>query len=244
MIFFYSGNKSIEKKNAYESVLGQMSKKGISLSVLRMSDLDFNPEKISELLGAQGLFGETYAVIFENVLQEDSAEEYIYAKLKEMKESENIFIFLEANATKERLSKFKKYADEAEDFSDKSSKAFKKEFSVFSLTDSFGARDKKNTWILYTKSKEAGITPEEVHGILFWLVKSMIVVKDMKNDDKSAKDSGLNPFVFRKSLSFSKNFSEKELFSLSSHLVSLIHMARRRSQDSSLSLESFILKSL
>jgi len=60
---------------------------------------------------------------------------------------------------------------------------------------------------LYQKAKLNNVSDEEVHGILFWQIKNML----LSFDAKDAEAAGLNDFVFRKSLGFTKNYSYNEL---------------------------------
>ena len=95
----------------------------------------------------------------------------------------------------------------------------------------------KDAWVLLQKALDTGGVPEEIHGMLFWQVKSMILAVS----SKTAGEAGLNPFVFRKSLSFAKNFTEEELKNLSARLVSIYHDARRGGDELAIALEKFVL---
>jgi len=114
----------------------------------------------------------------------------------------------------------------------------KTDFNIFSLGDALGKRDRKNLWILYEKAIASGISPEEIHGTLFWQVKSMILSKSAKD----AEEAVLKPYVFKKSNSYAKNFTSEELFAISSKLVDIYHEARRGVHDFGIALELFILQ--
>ena len=58
----------------------------------------------------------------------------------------------------------------------------------------------------------------------------------------NAEKSGLKPFVYNKSLRFSKNFEQGDLRKLSSKLISIYHGARRGIIDFDRALEKFILE--
>src|SRR3989344_461017 len=119
-------------------------------------------------------------------------------------------------------------------FSDKN---IKKKFNIFTLTDALGRRDKKGFWVLYQKAKLNNVSDEEVHGILFWQIKNML----LSFDAKDAEAAGLNDFVFRKSLGFTKNYSYNELKKLLRELVFLYHDARKGIHKIDIALERFIL---
>jgi len=232
-----------------------------------MNAESWSDEKFEELLASQGLFEGGSVIVLDSLLQNVDAEGTILKNLKEMKDSPNIFVITEGKLTKVIAERIAKKAEIAEEFSaEKTAKkiefdrfalsdalgrrskkdawvllaektAKKIEFDRFALSDALGRRSKKDAWVLFQKSLDAGGVAEEIHGMLFWQVKSMILA----TSSKTAGEAGLNPFVFRKSLTFAKNFTEEELKDLSSRLVSIYHEARRGGDELPIALEKFVL---
>jgi hypothetical protein len=99
-------------------------------------------------------------------------------------------------------------------------------------------RDKKQLWVLYTKAKMREIAAEEIHGILFWQAKAMILAAQTR----SAKEAGLNPYVYDKSKASLHKYSLEEMKLISTKLVSIYHNARRGLGDFDGALEKFILE--
>jgi hypothetical protein len=91
--------------------------------------------------------------------------------------------------------------------------------------------------LLYQQAVRHDVVPEELHGILFWQVKSMLLA----TLSKDAKESGLNPFVYSKAKNYAKNFTLDELKKISSQLVAIYHQAHRGEVDFDLALEKFFL---
>jgi hypothetical protein len=114
----------------------------------------------------------------------------------------------------------KKYQKHAtiEDFSMMESKQVPK-VNVFNIADNFSKKDKINAWILYGEAISTGVAPEEISGILFWKIKSMV-------------------------LTGSRFFSIDELKNRSSQLVSIYHKSHKGELDFTIGLEQFILSSL
>ena len=100
-----------------------------------------------------------------------------------------------------------------------------------------GRRDKRGLWVLYQDALAEQVPAEEVHGIFFWQVKSMLLVKKCK----TAEEANMKPFPFQKSREYSRNYKDGELENLSSKLVSMYHEAHRGNEDFHISLERFIL---
>ena len=108
---------------------------------------------------------------------------------------------------------------------------------MFAMTDALGARNQKRLWTLYQQALRHGVVNEELHGILFWQVKSMLLAALSKD----VKESGLNPFVYGKAKNYAKNFTLSELKKISSQLVTMYHQAHRGEVDFDIALEKFFL---
>ncbi|MDP6387913.1 MAG: hypothetical protein QGG63_01390 [Candidatus Pacebacteria bacterium] len=236
MIYLLYGTDTIESRKKLHTLLNSMFVKKPDASFIRVDTENFDEERITEFIGGQGLFKNKYVIVFDNLFEEKQMKDAILKKLKEISQSQNIFIFLEEKLNKTELNRFKKYAEKIQKFSKKSI-VEKKKFDIFSLTNAFGRRDKKGLWVLYQKAKLNNVSDEEIHGILFWQIKSII----LSLNAQSAMESGLNPFVFRKSFGFLKNYSESELKKFSNSLVSLYHDTRKGIHEMDTALERFIL---
>ena len=163
----------------------------------------------------------------------------VLGKTGEINSSPNMFIFLEEDLGSEILETLKDHTEKIFYFKNKPGGKVADKFNIFSITDALGRRDRKTAWIFYQKAVLAGISPEEVHSILIWQVKSIILAK--KWGEAGAESLGMKPFVFNKAKSFSKNFSEKEIMELSSRLVDVYHRARRGAVSFDEALERLIL---
>lgn len=208
MIYILVGN-DFKKKNAYIKKLG-----GGEVPVVL--SLEEKPkEAILYYSESVNLFGNSPSVIVEDFLKTDltfKPEEWAM-----LKESKTPFFFLEDKLTSTEINKLKKYAV-IETFETKTS-VEKPKSNTFNIADSFAKKDKMNTWLLYKEAVSRGSSSEEISGILFWKVKTLL-------------------------LNGSKVFSKEELKCFSSELVSLYHMAHLGKKDFVIGLEQFILSSL
>lgn len=241
MFYFLHGeDKDKARKKARELIDG-LTKKRPNASFFKVDSENFSLGKLEEMIGGQGLFENKQIVFFDNILEDKETKGAILEKIKEIAESPNAFVFLEGKTDKATVGKMEKSAEKVQEFNSAknsgTTKELKEKFNVFSLTDVFGKRDKKNLWMLYNEALSQDVAPEEVQGILFWQLKSMIVAGKSEN----AQESGLNPYVFQKSKSFAKNFGEEEMKKLSSALISVYHDSRRGIHDFGIALERFIL---
>ena len=209
MIYILSGNDT-KKKNAYLKKLYKDNQPII------IPNRDISKEMFFDQAGSVSLFGGLSIFVFENFIEEKNVE------LKDedillLKDSPNIFIFKEDKLLAPDLKKYKKYAN-VEDLSSAVIKQTPK-VNVFGVADAFARKDKIQTWILYRDAVSLGVAPEEISGILFWKIKTMI-------------------------LNGTKIFTGDELKERSSELVSLYHKAHGGEVDFTVGLEQFILNSL
>ena len=111
------------------------------------------------------------------------------------------------------------------------------DFNIFSFTDAFGMRDKKQAWILYQKALAAGLAPEEVFWKVVWQVKTLLVAERTK----SAEEADMKPYPYSKAKQALKNWKERELEKLSESLVVGYHEARRGEGEIETLVERIIL---
>ncbi len=237
MIYLLYGSDVEKSRNKLHDLVQTLLKKKPDASHLKITDENFDEAQLDEHISSSGLFASKSIIEVDNVFRNKDAKEVILKRIKDIAESDNIFVFLEGELNKTETAKFDKNAEKIQAFELKEEVEEKKDFNIFSLTDALGRRDRKQLWVLYTKAKQKGIADEEIHGILFWQIKAMLLALQTK----TAQEAGLNPFVFSKSLGFSKNYSEPELKKISSDLISIYHNARRGIHDFDVALEKFVL---
>ncbi len=239
MIYLLYGSDTEKARGKLHELVASLVKKKPDASHERLNDETFDAGRLEELTAGMGLFSQKAIIEMQNVFRNKDAKEAVLERIRDIGKSDNIFVFLESDLNKSDLAKFEKNAEKVQVFELKTAGEIKKEaFKIFSLTDAFGRRDRKQLWVLYTKAKMNDIAAEEIHGILFWQVKAMLQAAGAG----SAAAAGLNPFVYQKSQGFLRNFKEGEVKAISSRLVSIYHEARRGIRDFDTALEKFILE--
>ncbi|MEZ4103040.1 MAG: hypothetical protein R3B55_00485 [Candidatus Paceibacterota bacterium] len=237
MIFIYSGKNFENKKKAFESDLKRFSE----YDKVFIDENTFSLSEFENYIESRSLFGNKTAVILDSVLENNENRSKIFKKAKEIESSENIFFFLESNLTKTDLKPIEKKAKNI-NFFDITTKKEEK-FNIFALTDAFSKKDKKQTWVLLQKALKSNVPAMDVANILTWSIKSLILVKGKSSSDSDIKKTGLNPFVFKKTLPVSKFWDEENLKKALKDLVFLYH-DDRRGEKLATDLEIFILKTL
>ncbi|MBI2618271.1 hypothetical protein HYW58_02350 [Candidatus Kaiserbacteria bacterium] len=235
MIYALYGNDTHTSREKLHALLHTLCKKRPRAECFHITSENRETYNIQELIVSRGLFEEKYIVVLDGLLEAGETRDELLLLLKDMKESEHIFIFLEETLDAKTREKFERHAEKIQQFQTTGGK--KNRFNAFLLTDAFGERDRKKLWTLLQRAKRENVSDEEIHGILFWQVKNMLIAKETRN----AKESGLNPFVHKKASQALSRFSEKELETLAKTLVSLSHDARRGVHEFDTALERFVL---
>lgn len=201
----------------------------------KLDSYHWSEAEFRELLGGQGLFSQRYIVELRRIFEDDAIADVVLDTLKELEESLNVFIWVEPHVTAVQLKKIEKHAAKVQECKEAVKKA-KPEYNLFSLADALGERDKKRLWVGYIDALEHA-APEEIHGVLFWQVKSMLLATKAKDAD----DAGMKAFPFGKAKRFAKNFSYDELVHLSGDMLRVSHEARRGKHDFAVALERLLL---
>ncbi len=234
MIYFFGGdNKSLSLEKA-NKLFESLRVKKPDAAFVSTEGSNITLDTIDEFISSQGLFEKKMVVFLKDIFENKDIKKEILSRIKEFKDSQNIFVWVESDISAKEEENISKYAEKV---LISNSKVEKKEvFNTFALADAFGNRDKKKLWTLFQGALKRGISAEEIHGIIFWQAKAIVLATK-----SSATDSGLKPFVYSKAKSFSKKFSENEIDEVLKKLVLMYHEAHKGTFDFNLKLEEFFL---
>lgn len=236
MIYFYYGTDREKIQKTSRSTFEALQKKKPDASFVSFDSEALDENVLKDVTSSQGLFERKVVARITDVLENKENAEMVLKFLKEMKETENIIVWSEGEVRKADLEKIKKSAEKVAEFGVKE-KAVKKFPSIFRMTDAIGDKDRKTAWVLLVDEIQNGTASEELHGTIFWQIKSILIAKITKTAD----EAGLNPYVYSKAKSFSKNWTEDELNKSVSDLVHMYHMAHRGEVDFEAGLEKWVL---
>ncbi len=236
MIILLHGNNIKKSRIKLREIIATQTKKNPEATYYKIEPDTFNEAEFDVLVSSNALFQHAYIVVCDGILSAKSTSEKVIDRLKSMKDSVNVFIVIEEVLTKEILKKLERFSEKIQESTELKKEPKKDIFSVFALTDALGNRNKKELWVLYQEALLSGSEPEELHRLFVWQIKVMLAhhVSDVNT-------SGLNPFVFKKGQTFSKNYSLKELQKNSFDLITIYHEARRGEVEFDIELEKFVL---
>jgi DNA polymerase III delta subunit len=236
MLYLFHGADTVKIQEKARELLAILQKKKPDAELFKLDSDNWNLARFDELVHSRGLFEQKSIIFASRLLENKDAKEETSSRLSEIAKSENVFIFLESKIDKALLLEVNEVAEKVFVFEKKD--AQKAEFfNVFSLADAFGARDRKSLWVLYQKALRENVSAEEISGILFWQIKSIMLAQKTN----SASEAGISPFVFQKAKRYSRNFSADEIKTSASKLISLYHDSHRGLVDFETGLERFAL---
>jgi DNA polymerase III delta subunit len=187
----------------------------------------------ADAIGGASLFGGEQVYLIDTPSTDEVMYEDTVNNLESFKESNNLFIVIEATLLAPEKKPFAKYADTIEEF-----KAVATErFNSFALADALAARDKKSLWLLLNEAVLSGIAQEELIGTLWWQLKSLRLAAMTR----SASEAGMKDYPYDKAKRALGKFKPGEIESLSHSLLSLQHMSRLGKRDLDLALERWVL---
>tara|TARA_Y100000310_G_C20700785_1_gene829664 strand:+ start:436 stop:1161 length:726 start_codon:yes stop_codon:yes gene_type:complete len=239
MIYFYHGEDSLIQKKKAKAFIDILIEKKPEASLRIIEEGPYSETLWDETLLTHGLFVEQLVVYVPHCCADKEALSFIEKNIKDFASSNNIFIFVERGLTKRTLQKFEKHAkkyivDEKKDVKER------KQYNLFSLTNALGERDKKRAWVELERAYAKNISPEEVHPLMFWQMKTILQVKRAEEEGNS-EALNMKPFVYNKARNFSRKFTRKELEEKVKDLVHKIDNARQGEGDLSMELLSFAL---
>lgn len=217
MIYFFHGTDTDKARMKVHELISSLRKKKPDAAFFSINSENFNLAQLQEYIGGQGLFSNKYIVFLDRLCEKKEVKADFINALKEISESENIFIILEGKIDKATSAKIEKKSEKVVAFDLKEIEKKEEDLNVFELANALGRKDKKELWMLYRGYVDKGNAPEELHGILFWKAKTMLL-------------AGGNGY-----------WKQEELLSFIDGLITVYHESRRGTHELETGLEAFLL---
>jgi DNA polymerase III delta subunit len=237
MLYFIYGSDTHIARKKKDELLSVLRSKRPDAEVFVLDVDTFTINGLESLYSSQGLFEQKHIAVLDGLLLDKDTKESVLNALASLAESSSVFLLLDGALDVKTVAQIEKRATKTYSFGEKKKAEWGNNIG-FLLADAFGEKDKKNAWVLFQKAMRAGSSAEEIHGTLFWQVKTMILAKKTK----SAEEAGLKPFPYSKAARFARNFTEDELKKTLSRLVEMYHGIRMEGGELGVELEKFLLK--
>lgn len=210
MIYLVYGNDNTKKNEKVKSL-------ALEAGIVRVPADQITQSAILTFSAQSQLFGSSPIVVIENALTEGDSI-FNDELLSSVKNSPNIFVFLEDALTQVQIKKYKKYLEDT--ILCEKKEIPKPKVNAFVIADMFAKRDKVGTWTTYLDLIEKGEAPEAISGMLFWKIKTLLLARSVAP------------------------YSKNELEQASSKLVDIYHKAHGGDTDMKIALEQFILSTI
>lgn len=222
-----------DRKMVRDAGKAYLSKIGITATVIE--DANFSPGAVTAGVGAASLFGGIETFLLDTPSGNDDFEAEVYTSLKDLAESNNVFVVLEGQLLADAKKKYAKFATTIEEYT-----AQKEErFNVFQIAEALAKKDKKQLWVLLQQARALNIRDEEIVGIMWWQLKSLRLAKMTR----SAEEAGMKDYPYKKAAQSLRNFKDGEIEILSRTLLELYHEGHQGKRDMDVALEEWVLQS-
>lgn len=223
MIYFYHGTDTEKARVKSRELIDSLRKKKPDASFFKIDSDNFLMSILDEYIGGQGLFVNKNIILLDRLCEKKEIKEQFLEKIKEIAESQNIFIILEGKIDKatavkieKKSEKFIKFDLDEKALTEKENKK-NDELNIFEIANALARRNKKEIWVLYRQLIDSGKVAEEIHGVLFWKAKTMLLAGG------------------------TYNWKDRELLKFIDELVTVYHEARRGRHELETGLEALIL---
>lgn len=237
MLYVYYGDDAHTSRGKVRATIAKLLSKSPDALYFRITADDIALHDFEELTASQALFKSEYIVFLDMVFDAKDGEEIVLGNLEKIAQAPHPFFLLTSKLTAPLKKKLEKHAEKMFEFKS-AVKKVEPSFNTFSLTDALGERDIKKLWALFREAKQHNIADEEIHGILFWMLKSIVLAGNMSTPE----EAGMKPYPFTKAKNSLKNFSSLEYVEkLLCTFALLPQNARRKNIPLEIELERFIL---
>ncbi len=236
MIYFFHGSdkgKSLQKARELSDAL---AKKRPGALVFRVQSDPWDSGRFSELLVSGGLFAPAHIVVMNGALAVSAAAGEVMQTLEAMKGSGNVFVWVEGELDEAKLGPIAAVAEKVVESKGAAKAAAGFDGGRFALADAIVGRDRREAWKLLVEALDESAA-EEVHGIVWWGVKSALLASRAATPE----ESGQKPFVHGKFKRMAAKWPAGELEKFADGLVEAYHRAHEGRGDLGRAMERLVL---
>lgn len=232
----FTGSDTRRSKEALSKAIIVAQQKNPDALVTRFDDLNFSLAAARDALGSVSMFGGQNIVVFDGVKDHADGKD-IVSILSDLAETTNSVFLREASISKDEKERLSKIGT-VEEFTPIEKKSREKGGN-FALAEALARRDKKGAWVEFERARRSGAAMEELHGIVFWQMKTLFLAKTLSKED--AMRAGVKEYSYRTGYAAAKNFLGDEIEERLTLLKDMYHRAHRGDDDLEVALEKFVL---
>lgn len=229
MLYLFVGDDVVKAKT-------EALKRAKGREVVRFGDGGESFANVGGYLEQQGMFAPALALILDRPLDCADGKELLVEKTEELSKASALVFAIVPDIDTATKKKLDKHAEIVE-FDLKQVRDVPPPNS-FALTDAVQAGDKKRAWILYRQLIASGASAEELHGVLAWAARGVVLA----SKTKSATEAGMKSYPYDKAHAVARRLKPGEAEKQSAELVNIYHQARMGRGTLEDLLEEFLLR--
>jgi DNA polymerase III delta subunit len=227
---FFGKDQQTARKEAHQFAHDHAEAGG---RIERIDSTSYQEGMVRDVVGSQSLFGDQTIYIFDTPSADPDFEEEIKEVLEVIAEQTGLFIIIENALLAPQKKHYARYTEHLHE----SNAPAKERFNTFALSDALIARNKKQLWMGMSDAVHAGVSAEEIIGILWWQLKTLRLVAETPD----ARSADMKDFTYNKAKRALGAFKEGEIERLSASLLLIYHQGHAGMQDIDLALEKWVL---
>jgi DNA polymerase III delta subunit len=204
------------------------------VQVTRLESSNFSVGMMANLLGATSLFGGTELYVLDTPSENSDFFREVASATAAMAESNNIFVIIEGALLAAERKEFEKHAAVCTEVK----RPPQAQFDPFKMAEALSKKDKKSLWVLLQEAQQAGVSAEEIIGILWWQLKTLRVAAVTATADEAKMKS----YPYDKAKRALRNFLPGELEKLAFELLRVYHDGHSGVRDINEGLEAWVLR--
>jgi DNA polymerase III delta subunit len=185
MIYLFYGTDTLKARTKARALIDALLKKKPDASYFKHTEDTLNEASLEELIQGQGLFERKYIIYMDTILEDAEKKTLILERIEALKESDNIFVFLEKSFDAKTRKILEKHAADIKEYEEREEKG--QEFNVFEMTNALSAGNSRKAWMIFDEARRKETKAEAIHGVLWWYAKKNLgknSSKDLETLDK------------------------------------------------------------
>jgi hypothetical protein len=211
MIYFFTGNDHrglIQKK---QDLIKMLQEKQPGASVVQVDPDQITASFVEGLFETQGLFLDKQIVSFGQVCEDKDRWVVLKKPLKDFSERDDVIIWSEIHTKplaplKKKIEEIKKLAQKTVELNKEEKSLDEKSPDLFIFAGQFFGLPKKDLWVAFQKIRDEVADGDIPLNMLLWQTRAILQSKA-----SNVEDSGLKPFVYKKSRAILDRRGEKDI---------------------------------
>lgn len=191
----------------------------------------YEPGALADIVAARSLFTEMQVILIDTP-REMLAEE-LSALLPAMANGSDRYIVIEGPLLTAAKKKYAEHTDALHEYTAPKTERF----NTFTLADALARKDKRGLWVSLQQARRAGISAEEITGVLWWQLKNIRLAALTS----TAAEAGMKEYPYRKAKAALRTIPEADAARLARSLLRLYHEGHGGEVDLDLAIEQWVL---